>query len=77
MAVTFTNGVASANFTGADELIAGDLDGNNVVDLGDFSMLATAWSTSNPAADLDGNGWVDLDDYFLLAQHWGAQGDPE
>ena len=77
VAVTFTNGVASANFTGADELIAGDLDGNNVVDLGDFSMLATAWSTSNPAADLDGNGWVDLDDYFLLAQHWGAQGDPE
>ena len=75
--VSFTNNAAMANFTGASLLPAGDLDGSNTVDLGDYFILAGAWYTPNPAADLDGSGWVDLDDYFLLANRWHLEGDPE
>ena len=75
--VTPAHGEATADFTGADLLLAGDLDGSNFVDLGDYFILAGAWSTPNPAADLDGSGWVDLDDYFLLSNHWNEPGEPE
>jgi len=57
-------------------LPSGDIDGNNVVDLGDYFILAGAWYASNPAADIDGSGWVDLEDYFLLSNHWQEAGDP-
>ena len=75
--VYFANGVASVNFTSANALRSGDLDGSNTVNLGDYFILAGAWSTPDPAADLDGNGWVDVDDYFLLSHHWQQTGDPE
>ena len=77
LGVTFTNGLATVDFTGASTLRAGDLDGSGTVDAGDYSRLASAWYTSDPIADLDGSGRVDLDDYFLLASHWGEHEDPE
>ena len=77
LGVSFVNNAAVANFTGSSPLPAGDLDGSNTVDLGDYFILAGAWYTSNPAADIDGSGWVDLDDYFLLSTHWQETGDPE
>ena len=75
--VSFTNGLATLNFTSASALRAGDLDDSNAVNLGDYFILAGAWATPNTAADLDGSGWVDLDDYFLLANRWNLMGDPE
>ena len=75
--VIFSNGESSANFTGRNLLLAGDLDSSNFVDFGDYFMLAGAWFTPNPAADVDGNGWVDSDDYFLLSNHWLSEGDAE
>jgi hypothetical protein len=75
--VVFTNNATVIHFTGDRRLRAGDLDGSNTVDLGDYSALAGAWYTANPAADLDGNGRVDWDDYFLLAHRWQQGGDPE
>ena len=77
LAVTPSNGAAVANFTGTSLLLVGDLDGSNVVGLGDYFILAGAWYTSNPTADLDGSGWVDLEDYFLLSNRWNAQGESE
>ena len=75
LGVTFTNGLATVNFTGTDQLAAGDMDGSNVVNLGDYFILAGTWYTPNAAADLDGSGWVDWEDYFLMAEHWLQAGD--
>ena len=75
--VTFASGLAFADFVAAAKLLAGDVDGNNAVDGGDYLLLASAWYTTNPVADLDGSGLVDIEDYFLLASHWQAIGDPE
>ena len=68
--VAFAGGLAAADFTGANQLRAGDINGTDLVDLDDYYLLAALWYKSNPAADIDGNGRVDLDDYFLLANRW-------
>ena len=73
--VTFTSGVATANFTGASLLSGGDINNDNAVDLADYFQLLGAWYLSDPASDIDGNGIVDLDDYFILASHWLEVGD--
>ena len=75
--VTFADGLAFADFADAAKLRAGDLDGNNVVDIVDYFILAGAWYTTNPNADLNGSGLVDIEDYFLLGSHWEQIGDPE
>ena len=75
--VTFVSGVASANFINTVALPAGDIDGNNIVEAGDYFALASAWYTTNPVADLNGSGLVDIEDYFLLASRWQQTGDPE
>jgi outer membrane protein assembly factor BamB len=63
-------------------LLAGDINGDNVVNLQDFSLLAAAYGSSagsanwNPSADLNGDGVVDLQDFELLAANYGLSGDP-
>ena len=69
-AITFTSGVATANFTGASLLPGGDINNDDTVDLADYFQLLGVWYLSDPAADIDGSGIVDLDDYFILASHW-------
>jgi hypothetical protein len=62
-------------------LPAGDVNGDNVVDLSDFSELATAFGSSagesnwDPNADLNCDGVVDMTDFGLLAANFGQQGD--
>ena len=75
--VNFLSGAAAVNFTSASALRAGDLDESNLVDFGDYLILAGAWYTADPAADLDGSGLVDILDYFLLSHHWQETGDSE
>ena len=75
--VMFAGRFAVADFREFRRLSAGDLDGSNGVDLGDYHILAGAWYQPDPSADIDGNNLVDLDDYFLLSNHWLEQGDPE
>ena len=77
LGVTPANGEATANFTSGKALPAGDLDGSNVVDLGDYFILAGAWYQIDFPADLDGSGFVDLDDYFLLSNRWNEPGESE
>ena len=75
--LVFTDGAAPAFFTGDSRLLAGDIDGSNMVDIGDYYRLAASWYLPDLAADIDGDGLVDLDDYFLLSSHWLQAGDPE
>ena len=62
-------------------LVNGDCDGNNVVDLGDFDILAPAFGTTSgdagfdPVADLNGDFNVDLGDFDILAAAFGMEGD--
>ena len=74
---TFTNGEAAVNFTGTQTLRGGDINGSNLVDMGDYNQLAAAWYTTQSGSDIDGSGLVDIFDYFLLASHWSQEGDPE
>lgn len=61
-------------------LYAGDLNGNNKVDLIDASMLAAAYgkkkseSGYNAAADYNGNGVIDLMDASQLVANYGKTG---
>ncbi|MBK9138561.1 MAG: hypothetical protein IPM17_07350 [Verrucomicrobia bacterium] len=69
-------GQATVNFTGATRLAAGDLNGDNVVQLLDYSVLRSKWFTTDPAADFNGDGQVQLLDYSLLRANWFTGGDP-
>jgi hypothetical protein len=63
-------------------LLAGDSSDNNVVNLVDFSMLATAFGAVtgdplyNAACDYNGSGGVDLADFSLLVSNFGSSGAP-
>ncbi|MCA9447870.1 MAG: putative Ig domain-containing protein [Candidatus Omnitrophica bacterium] len=56
--------------------LAGDLDGNGEVGLGDLLMVANSFGSSigdsnyNPAADVDGDGDVDIFDLVRVAVHY-------
>jgi glucose/arabinose dehydrogenase len=75
--VTITSGSASVNF---GTLRAGDVNGDNIVSLADFSLLATSFNRTNgqsgfnPAADLNGDGSVTLADFSLLAISFNQSG---
>jgi hypothetical protein len=73
----------AGNMSGVNvPLLAGDINGDNVVDLDDFSLLAQAFGSNsisanwNAAADLNCDGVVDLLDFTILAQNFGLTGDP-
>lgn len=62
------------------EGLAGDLDGDGDVDLGDLSRLLSAFGTClgdagfDPAADIDGDGCVGLPDLSALLTNFGLGG---
>jgi len=72
---------SGANRIDFGTLREGDADGDNMVRLLDFSILATAFSKcqSTPGyderADFDGNGCVKMVDFSLLATNFGATGE--
>jgi uncharacterized repeat protein (TIGR03803 family) len=63
-------------------LLPGDINGDNVVDIQDFSLLAAAYGSNssssnwNPNADLNCDGVVNIEDFALLAADYGLSGDP-
>lgn len=79
--VTYTV-MASDNIGLNATLLAGDVNGDNVVDISDFSLLATAFGSDpssnywNPDADLNNDGVVDITDFSLIAGNFGVGGDP-
>lgn len=50
---------------------AGDLNGDNKVNLTDLSLLLSAWGKADTKADLNKNGKVDLPDLSILLSNWG------
>ncbi len=70
-------GDAVVSFTGADWLLGGDLNNDNVVNGGDYNILNANWFTTDHAADITGNGQVDGGDYNILNLNWFTVGDPQ
>ncbi|MBC7232386.1 MAG: hypothetical protein H5T68_03980 [Chloroflexi bacterium] len=62
-------------------LTPGDASGNNVVDILDYSILATAYATCSgglgwdPRADFNCSGCIEILDYSLLATYYTYTGD--
>jgi alpha-tubulin suppressor-like RCC1 family protein len=80
---TLTGVTVNANLTGVNaSLLPGDLNGDNVVDIDDFTLLISAFGSDpttgnwNINADLNGDGVVDIEDFSLLAADYGLTGDP-
>jgi hypothetical protein len=72
------NIVAKSNVANVSlSLLPGDLNGDNVVDLNDFTILAAEYGLSGPnlIADLNLDGAVDLSDFSLFAADYGLSGD--
>jgi len=75
--LSFTDGQATAAFTGANKLDGGDLNGSNTVNILDYSILVVNWYTTNAVADINGDGEVRLEDYSILVTYWFTMGDIE
>ena len=72
------DGQATVAFTGANELPGGDLNGDNVINTLDFSILRFFWlDETDPTADITGEGIVNMDDYNILSANFFTAGDPE
>jgi hypothetical protein len=76
--VTITSsGATGQNFA----LINGDVNGDNSVDVGDFSVMSTAFGRSLGeggfivAADLNGDDTIDIGDYSILSARFNLNGD--
>jgi uncharacterized repeat protein (TIGR03803 family) len=77
------NVVVNGPVTGVSAtLLPGDANGDNVVDMNDFDILAVTYGLStgqagfNTNADFNCDGVVDLSDFDLLAIDFGMTGDP-
>lgn len=57
---------ASVSFTGANRLQAGDVTGDNLVDVEDFSVLASNWNVAGSVADINGDGAQNSTDFSLI-----------
>ncbi len=55
-------------------LPAGDINGDNTVNILDMAYLARHYGTSNPLADLNGDGTVNILDLALCAKNYWQQG---
>jgi hypothetical protein len=78
-----TSAVVSGNVSGLSaSLLPGDINGDNVVNIEDFNLLAAAFGSDpssanwNTDADLNCDGVVDIIDFSLLAENYGEAGDP-
>ena len=76
--VTVTGSNDTADF---GELLAGDANGDNAVNILDLSILAGAYNASdgdgsfNPATDFNGDGVVNILDLSLLAGNYNMTGE--
>jgi poly(3-hydroxybutyrate) depolymerase len=67
--------VAGTNAMHFGTLLEGDANGDNYVDISDFSVLAAGFHPAYDArADFNEDGVVNISDFSLLATNFGAQG---
>ncbi len=59
--------------------MAGDIDHDDQVTVGDLQLLATAWASSanssnwNQQADLNEDGYINVGDIQILVANWGKR----
>ncbi len=56
-------------------LRTGDANGDNAVDVVDFSILRSQFGSANPQSDFSGDGAVDVIDFSLFRTNFGRSGD--
>lgn len=72
---------AAASSDAVFDLVNGDVNGDNSVNLADFLALRAAFGTTrgtagyNPMADLNEDGRIGIPDFLILRANFGAQGD--
>jgi hypothetical protein len=71
--LTLVTGLNSIDFQSS--FIAGDINGDNRINILDFTLLSNAFGTANSAADLNGDGTVNILDFTLLSNGFGNFGD--
>ena len=54
--------------------LPGDINGDRVVNILDYTLLSNAFGTSNAASDLNDDGIVNILDYILLSNNFGRIG---
>jgi len=71
------NGQATVDFTvsGGTDLLGGDINGSNSINILDYSVLKVNWFTTNAVADINGDGSVNTSDYLLMKGNWFTMGD--
>jgi hypothetical protein len=79
-----SDGQAAVSFTGTgNSLLGGDINGDNVINTLDFSILRFYWSNTvsgTPGAaqaDITGSGAVSTHDYGVLQSNFFTMGDPQ
>lgn len=55
-------------------LINGDVDGDNSVDIADYALLSSDWGVGT-VGDLNGDGDTDIGDFAILSARFGLDGD--
>jgi hypothetical protein len=76
--VNFVNNGVPGAFTTASDfyLRAGDMNGDNVINLIDYNILRLNYgTTAGGPADINDDGKVDGQDYSLMQINWGKSGD--
>jgi hypothetical protein len=80
-AVTGVSITASGPNSVSAALINGDIDGDNEVSIGDYSILSSAYNSApgdgnwSAEADLNGDDGVDIGDYSILSANYNLSGD--
>ena len=55
-------------------LLAGDMNGDEVINIFDLAYIATKYRSTDPLADLTADGQVDIVDLALAATNYKRQG---
>ncbi len=71
------DGQATADFIAGSKLLGGDINGDNFVNVLDYSVMKSLWLSPSPIADIDGNGSVGLADYTIMKSNWFVGGNPQ
>lgn len=67
------NNVRISNL-GSITLLAGDVNGDNLIDIFDLAYLANRYNSTDPGADLNGDGIVDIFDLAMTANNYDRRG---
>ncbi len=70
--MTLTEGSSTYIFA---QLLGGNVNGDNVINIQDFSILASAFGVSEHFSDINGDGVTNLQDFSLLAPNFGKSGE--